>query len=68
MPPLAMHPCQGLCSWSTTDEYHDGQRLFRCAGCTSEWVSSEPWTPIDADGTIPSEVTAERSRDRTTRS
>lgn len=64
MESLAMHTCRGLCSWSATNEYRDTQRVFRCAGCTSEWVSSEPWTPIDADGTIAREVTAERSRGR----
>jgi hypothetical protein len=64
MRPLATHPCQGRCAWASTNEYHDGQRVFRCAGCTSEWVSSEPWTPIDADGTLAREVTAERSRGR----
>jgi hypothetical protein len=66
MEPLATHPCRALCSWSVTDQYRNTQRLFRCNGCTSEWVSSEPWTPIDADGTIPGDVIAERSRDRTT--
>jgi hypothetical protein len=61
---LAAHAFLGLCAWSTTNEYRDAERLFRCAGCTSEWVSSEPWTPIEADGTISSELAAERSRDR----
>jgi hypothetical protein len=57
---LATHPCRGLCRWSAADEHRDGQRIFSCAGCTSEWISSEPWTPINADGTIPMEVAAER--------
>lgn len=24
--------------------------LFRCRGCGSEWVRSEPWAPVDANG------------------
>ncbi len=27
--------------------------LFACVGCGSEWVPSEPWTPIDWTGTVP---------------
>ena len=35
--------------------------LFACSGCGSEWVRSQGWTPIDADGRIPPEVQAERA-------
>jgi hypothetical protein len=38
----------------------DGERLFVCAGCGSEWVASEPWTPIDWTGAIPEPVQAAR--------
>lgn len=50
---LAISPCRSLCAWSRTD----GQ-LFRCAGCGSEWLPTERWTPREADGTVPTAVRA----------
>ena len=62
-------PCQSICVWSATGETwlgRDGDALpvFCCAGCGSEWVRTEPWTPVDATGVVPAEVAAERARDR----
>jgi hypothetical protein len=38
--------------------------VFTCVGCGSEWLRSELWTPIDADGHVPREITAELARRR----
>ncbi len=43
-----------------TGQTYDGLPLFGCAGCGSEWVRSEAWTPAQADGTVPPAVQAER--------
>jgi len=48
---LASYPCQRSCSWHpAAPETQSGLPLFRCAGCASEWVRTEPWAPVDADG------------------
>lgn len=41
-------------------------RLFRCSGCASEWVRTEPWTPVDANSDVPAAIEAElrRGKDR----
>jgi hypothetical protein len=57
---LAAHPCQAACDWARTGRVDGGRRLFRCAGCGSEWTAAEPWTPAQADGTVPPAVAAER--------
>jgi hypothetical protein len=62
MAALEIAACRRLCSWTGTGELLGGERLFRCAGCGSEWVSSEPWTPIDHTGEVPEPVQAERRR------
>ncbi len=63
--PLEIAACRQLCSWHGTGEHLDGERLFACAGCGSEWVVSEPWTPIDWTGTVPEPVQeARRTRGR----
>ena len=63
--PLTIAGCRQLCSWHATDENFDGERLFACDGCGSEWVVSEPWTPIDWSGTVPQPVQdARRARGR----
>jgi hypothetical protein len=64
MAALEIAACRRLCSWSGTEELLDGQRLFRCAGCGSEWVRTEPWTPIDHTGEVPDAVQEERRRGR----
>ena len=50
---LVVHPCRSLCSWAATGTTHDGDDLFACAGCGSEWTRSEPWAPRQLDGTWP---------------
>ena len=37
-------------------------RVFSCAGCGSEWVRAEAWTPADADGDVAADVAAERAQ------
>ncbi|HEV7207202.1 MAG TPA: hypothetical protein VGN54_00520 [Mycobacteriales bacterium] len=61
MTELASHACQSSCAWAPTDEIRDGMSVFRCAGCASEWVRTEVWTPSDADGSVPAAVAAERA-------
>jgi ribosomal protein L37AE/L43A len=62
MTDLAIHPCQSLCAWSATGERRDGFELFACAGCGSEWVAGEQWTPADHTGAVPDAVLRERRR------
>jgi hypothetical protein len=51
MAQLASRPCLKLCRWlPSRGEAANGLPLFRCLGCGSEWVRTEPWTPVDADG------------------
>ena len=52
--PLRISPCRSLCDWRPTRT----APLFACAGCGSQWVPSEPWTPRQADGAVPAEVRA----------
>lgn len=66
---IAAWPCQSICIWAATDEVYDDERhgeltVLRCAGCDSEWIRTEPWTPVDACGVVPDEVAAERARPR----
>lgn len=61
---LEISPCRKLCSWDDTGALLDGERLFACNGCGSEWVVSEPWTPADHTGSVPEAVQAERRRAR----
>lgn len=63
--PVEAYPCQSVCVWRATgDVWLDARsgalRVFRCAGCGSEWVRTEAWTPVDAAGGVPSEIAAER--------
>lgn len=57
---LTIASCRTLCAWSATGAQLSGEALFACAGCGSEWVASEPWTPIDSDGFVPEEIQAVR--------
>ncbi len=59
--PLAVEACRSLCRWVATRASGD---LFACQGCGSQWRAGEPWTPIDADGTVPPAVL--RARDGVT--
>jgi hypothetical protein len=63
-PRLEIAACRRLCSWARTEESLDGEPVFRCDGCGSEWVASEHWTPIDHTGVVPEAVQAERRRGR----
>lgn len=56
MSELAVHACRSLCSWHRTPAELDGLPLLACRGCGSQWIRSEPWTPIDHTGRIPDEV------------
>ena len=60
---LTIAGCRSACSWRPTGQHLDGEQLFSCAGCGSEWVPSEPWTPIDYLGEVPAAV-AEARRER----
>jgi len=63
--PLTISGCQALCAWRDTGTHLDGERLFACAGCGSEWVPSEAWTPVDHTGEVPAAVQeARRTRGR----
>jgi hypothetical protein len=58
--PLHVSACLRLCAWDATDEHLDGEPLFACSGCGSEWVPSQEWTPIDWQGEVPEAVQAVR--------
>jgi hypothetical protein len=62
--PLEVGACRSLCSWQRTGESLGSEPVFACSGCGSEWVPSEPWTPVDHTGTVPEAVLAERARVR----
>lgn len=62
MPDLEIAPCRRLCHWQGTGAWSEDEPVFRCSGCGSEWVASEPWTPIDHTGEVPTAVQAERER------
>jgi hypothetical protein len=54
--PLEIAGCQALCAWRDTGDLLDGEPLFACSGCGSEWVPSEAWTPVDHTGVVPESV------------
>jgi hypothetical protein len=63
--PLQIAACRSLCSWRETGDRLGDEPLFACGGCGSEWVPTEPWTPIDWTGTVPEPVQeARRTRGR----
>jgi hypothetical protein len=62
---LVISPCQNQCEWDVSDEILNHEQLFACSACGSEWIASEPWTPVDADGVVPALVQeARRTRGR----
>ena len=67
---LASWPCQSICVWEPTGEVEvvdSGPHpavVFECRGCGSEWLRSEAWTPIDADGMVPPAVAEEAGQRR----
>ncbi|MGA9749798.1 MAG: hypothetical protein WBQ50_20285 [Nocardioides sp.] len=58
--PLQIAACRSVCAWARTDDHRGSEPLFACAGCGSEWVPSEAWTPIDWTGSVPEAVLAAR--------
>jgi len=58
--PLAANPCRSLCSWHATPAQFEGEQLFACRGCGSQWTVAEAWTPIDYNGNIPAQVKSAR--------
>ena len=60
--PLVARPCRSLCDWSPTPTRVDGLPVLACRGCGSQWTRAEPWTPAQADGSVPECVRAERQR------
>lgn len=56
---LRAFPCQKKCCWRSTGRERGGERLFACQSCGSEWVRSQPWAPVDADGTRHPDLLAE---------
>ncbi|HEX6246590.1 MAG TPA: hypothetical protein VFZ64_01850 [Nocardioidaceae bacterium] len=60
--PLEIAACRRLCSWHDTETLLDGEHLFACSGCGSEWVASQSWTPVDHTGVVPEPVQVERRR------
>lgn len=59
--PLRVSSCESRCAWSDTGDTLVGERLFACAGCGSEWVASQAWTPVDWSGAVPEPVQRERA-------
>lgn len=57
---LAIAPCRQLCDWVTVAPAYD-VTMLACAGCGSQWVPSQAWTPVQADGTMPAAVSALRA-------
>jgi hypothetical protein len=60
-------PCQSICTWAPGGYRLRGAEgidrdVFVCTGCGSEWVDSEAWTPLNADGVVPDGIAAERPR------
>ncbi len=58
---LRVAGCRSECAWSASGGTLGGERLFACAGCGSEWVAGQAWTPVDWQGGIPDAVRAERA-------
>lgn len=50
---LRIEPCRSECDWDTTQQQLNGEPLFACRSCGSEWVPSEAWTPVNADAVVP---------------
>ena len=61
---LEIQPCRHVCTWAATGTTLDSLPLFSCGGCGSEWVRTQAWTPIGADGVVPADVAAEAARRR----
>ncbi|MDQ6715613.1 MAG: hypothetical protein M3Z83_05850 [Actinomycetota bacterium] len=64
---LAISACLSECAWDATGDELDGERLFACRSCGSEWVRSQSWTPADWQGQVPDAVRREREDGAPTR-
>lgn len=49
---IVQRTCDEMCTWRPTDEVRDGELIFHCLGCGSEWAPSEEWIPINHDGVV----------------
>lgn len=47
---LVTNPCQQQCRWRAQSHERGEEPLFACMSCGSQWVPSQPWAPVDADG------------------
>jgi hypothetical protein len=61
---LAVQPCRAVCEWRPAGRSVGPHPLHECRGCGSQWLATEGWTPVDADGTVPPTVLASRARAR----
>jgi hypothetical protein len=61
-PALARYPCRVQCCWRPTEAVRAGEQVFACTSCGSEWVRSEPWAPVDVDGSRHPALLAELDR------
>ena len=57
---LAIAPCRQLCDWLAVAPGYD-VAMLACAGCGSQWLPGQAWTPVQADGTVPAAVSALRA-------
>jgi hypothetical protein len=65
MTDLVVNPCRQQCRWRPTTHVLAGEQVFGCTSCGSQWVASQPWAPVDADGTRHPTLTDELARART---
>lgn len=50
---LVVNPCRSQCRWLRS---RAGAQLFTCRGCGSQWQPGQGWTPMNADGHVPTAV------------
>jgi len=60
---LRQEPCRERCDWTPSGGVRDGDLVFACAGCGSEWVRTEGWRPRNLDGSVATAVQEELGRD-----
>lgn len=65
--PLQIAACRSICGWRDTGHDLDGEPLFACSGCGSEWVPSQAWTPVDYTGEVPVLVAEVRAAEEAAR-
>lgn len=62
MSDLVVNPCRQQCRWRPTPLVLADERVFGCTSCGSQWVASQPWAPVDVDGSRHPTLTAELAR------